>query len=390
METPTNELTLPDVQRWSKARDEVAWRIGEHFARAEARYHASAYIEGLLSPVERKNSWQLAEMLGEATPYGLQHLLGRAVWEADALRDELQRYVSDYLGDREAVIVIDETGFLKKGRMSAGVARQYSGTAGRIENCQIGVFLTYASPRGHTLLDRALYVPQAWLEDVERCEQADIPAVQEFTTKPKLAKQMLERVLAAAVPVRWITGDSVYGDDRSLRLWLEAQEQAYVLAVSGKEYVWRGWQQQRISTLLKELPTAGWTRLSAGAGSKGPRLYDWLALPIGAALQEKGRRWVVVRRSISDPTDVTAYVAFAPCGMTLPELVRVAGTRWTVESDFEVAKGEVGLDQYEVRSWTGWQRHITLAMWAQALLSVIRATALETDLLKKRRRSRAA
>ncbi len=390
METPTNELMLPAVQRWSKARDEVAWRIGEHFARAEARYHALAYIEGLLSPVERKNSWQLAEMLGEATPYGLQHLLGRAVWEADALRDELQRYVSDYLGDREAVIVIDETGFLKKGRMSAGVARQYSGTAGRIENCQIGVFLTYASPRGHTLLDRALYVPQAWLEDVERCEQADIPAVQEFTTKPKLAKQMLERVLAAAVPVRWITGDSVYGDDRSLRLWLEAQEQAYVLAVSGKEYVWRGWQQQRISTLLKELPTAGWTRLSAGAGSKGPRLYDWLALPIGAALQEKGRRWVVVRRSISDPTDVTAYVAFAPCGTTLPELVRVAGTRWTVESDFEVAKGEVGLDQYEVRSWTGWQRHITLAMWAQALLSVIRATALETDLLKKRRRSRAA
>ncbi len=267
-------VTEQTVWAWASTFAEVERRLHPYFARSEARQQVMAYLRGLLSPVERKNAWQLAEVIGAANPYGFQHLLGRAEWDADAVRDELQRYVADYFGDADAVIVIDETGFLKKGRMSAGVARQYSGTAGRIENAQIGVFLTYASHHGHTLLDRDLYLPKEWINDQARCEQAGIPTPRTLQTKPALARQMLERVFAAQVPVRWVTGDSVYGDDRRLRLWLEGREQAYVLAVSGKDYVWVGWRQYQVKTLLATLPEAGWERLSAGAGAKGPREYD--------------------------------------------------------------------------------------------------------------------
>lgn len=383
------EMTEETVQAWASAFIEVEQRIGPHFARAEARQQVMAYLRGLLSPVERKNSWQLAEVVGAVNPYGFQHLLGRAEWDADAVRDVLQAYVAQHLGDSEAVVVIDETGFLKKGRMSAGVARQYSGTAGRVENAQIGVFLTYASRHGHTPLDRELYLPKEWTEDRARCEQAGIPAARTLQTKPALARQMLERVFATHLPVRWVTADSIYGDDRRLRLWLEAQDQAYVLAVSGKDYVWIGWRQHRVKTLVAQLPEAGWERLSAGAGTKGPRLYDWLLQPIGTALQEPGRRWLLVRRSIAEPTDLTAYVVFAPVGTALTTLVAVAGTRWTVESDFETTKGEVGLDHYEVRSWVGWYRHITLAMWSHAVLMRIRAAAMDADLPKKGRQRQA-
>jgi len=337
----------------------------------------------LLSPVERKNGWQLAEVNGDDTPYGVQHLLGRAVWDADAVRNDLCAYVLESLGDPHGVAVIDETGFLKKGRQSAGVARQYSGTAGRIENCQIGVFLGYASARGHALLDRELYLPKEWTTDRARCLQAGIPQDRAFATKPELARCMLERAFRAGVPVMWVTGDSVYGDDRRLRLWLEAQERAYVLAVSGKEYVWLGWQQRQVKTVLAALPAEGWTRLSAGDGTKGPRWYDWCWLPLAAPLQPQWRRWLLVRRSVSEPTDLTAYVVFAPRDSALEAVVRAAGSRWTVESCFEAAKGEVGLDQYEVRSWTGWYRHITLAMWAYALLTVLRAAHLPPEEPKK-------
>jgi SRSO17 transposase len=384
------ELTEQTVWAWASAFAEVERRLGPYFARSEARQQAMNYLRGLLSSVERKNAWQLAEVVGAANPYGFQHLLGRADWEVDAVRDELHRYVAQYFGDPEGIVVLDETGFLKKGRMSAGVARQYSGTAGRIENVQIGVFLTYASHVGHTLLDRELYLPKEWLDDPARCERAGMPAHRRFHTKPALARQMLARVFAAGVPVRWVTGDSVYGDDRSLRIWLEEREQAYVLAVSGKDYVWIDWRQYQIKTLLAKLPTEGWQRLSAGAGAKGPRLYDWLLQPIGSALQEPGRRWLLVRRSMADPTELTAYVVFAPIGTTLQTLVTVAGTRWTVESDFEATKGEVGLDHYEVRSWTGWYRHITLAMWAHAVLAMIRAATGEAELPKKGRHERQA
>jgi SRSO17 transposase len=362
---------------------DIGRRLAPYFARAEPRQRALAYLRGLLSAAERKNSWQLAEVSRAATPYGFQHLLGRADWEPDAVRDVLRWYVLDHLRDPDAVLVIDETGFLKKGRHSAGVARQYSGTAGRIENCQIGVFLAYASRLGHALLDRELYLPKEWTDDRARCRQAGIPQDRRFATKPQLAQQMLARALGAGMPAQWVTGDSVYGEDRRLRMWLEGEKQAYVLAVSGKEYVWLGWQQRQVKTILARLPAEGWTRLSAGDGAKGPRWYDWRWLPLADPLEPGWRRWLLVRRSLNEPTELTAYVVVAPQETTLEEVVRVAGTRWTIESGFEEAKGEVGLDHYEVRSWTGWYRHITLAMWALAWLVVMRAGAMAVEALKK-------
>jgi SRSO17 transposase len=333
----------------------------------------------LLSPVERKNGWQLAEGLGDATPYGVQHLLGRAVWDSEAARDDLRRYVLEQLGAPPGIAVIDETGFLKKGRHSAGVARQYSGTAGRVDNCQIGVFLAYASARGQALLDCALYLPQEWTHDRDRCRRAGIPPERQFATKPELARRMLERAFQAGLPAAWVVGDSVYGDDRRLRMWLEAQDQAYVLMVSGKEYVWLGWRQRQVKTILAALPEEGWTRHSAGAGAKGPRWYDWCWLPLAAPMQPTWCRWLLVRRSVSEPTERVAYVVFAPQATTLGEAIHAAGTRWTIESCFEAAKGEVGLAHYEVRSWTGWYRHITLAMWAYALLAVVRSKHLQEE-----------
>jgi SRSO17 transposase len=377
-------LTVDTVRAWSLELTEVERRLGTRFPRWEARRRAGAYLRGLLSPVERKNGWQLAEVNGDETPYGMQHLLGRAQWDTEAVRDDLRGYVMEYLGTPQGVMVIDETGFLKKGRHSAGVARQYSGTAGRVENCQIGVFLAYASAHGQALLDCALYLPKEWTQERERCTQAGIPQDRAFATKPELARRMLERACQAEVPAAWVTGDSVYGDDRRLRMWLEAQEQAYVLAVSGKEYVWLGWQQRQIKTVLASLPVDGWTRHSAGAGAKGPRWYDWYWLPLADPRQPAWRRWLLVRRSLSTPTDLTAFVVFAPQATALADTVQTAGARWTIESSFEAAKGEVGLDHYEVRSWTGWYRHITLAMWAYALLAVVRARHLQEDAVPKK------
>lgn len=362
---------------------DLARRLAPYFARSQSRDRVLAYLRGLLSEAERKNSWQVAEVCGESTPYGFQYLLSRADWDADAVRDELYTYSMQHLGDPNGVLVLDETGFLKKGRHSAGVARQYTGTVGKVDNCQIGVFLSYASRLGHALLDRELYLPQAWTDDRERCRQAGIPEGRRFATKPQLAQQMLARAFAAGVLATWVTGDSVYGDNRPLRRWLEAQPQAYVLAVSGKEYVGLDAQQRQVKTVLASLPAEGWTRLSAGDGAKGPRWYDWRWVSLADPVDPTWRRWLLVRRSLSAPADLTAYVVFAPQPTTLAEVVRVAGSRWTVESSFEVAKGEVGLDQYEVRSWTAWYRHITLAMWALALLTVMRAGTIAVDLLKK-------
>jgi SRSO17 transposase len=369
---PPVALDLLDVQVWNVYWAQVERRIGPVFARSDALRRAMTYLAGLLSPAERKNSWQLAEISGDPNPYGFQHLLGRADWDADVLRDKVRTYVTDYLAAPDAVGVIDESGFLKKGAHSAGVARQYSGTAGRVENCQIGVFLAYASGQGQTLLDRELYLPQEWTEDRERCRHAGIPDDRAFATKPALARQMLERTFDAGVVLAWVTGASVYGDNRVLRHWLEERKQAYVLAVSGNETVWLNHEQQQIKAIVAELPSAGWARLSAGAGSKGPRWYDWRRLDLSDPAQQGWKRWLLVRRSISDPSELTGYIAYAPARTSLAEQVRVAGMRWTVEESIQTAKGEVGLDHYEVRSWTGWYRHMTLAMWAQAFLSVIR------------------
>jgi len=294
------------------------------------------------------------------------------------VRDDLRAYVVEHLGDPQGVLVVDETGFLKKGDKSAGVQPQYSGAAGRTANAQVGVFLTYAGPRGHTFLDRALYLPASWTDDRDRCRAAGIPDDVAFATKPKLAQAMLERALDAGVPAAWVTADSIYGDVKYLRVWLEARPIGYVLAVSCKDtVVGPDWRQRRIGAYLADPPPDGWERLSAGAGSKGPRWYDWLRLPLIAPLVDGWERWVLLRRSVADPTALTAYVGFAPAGTTLADLVRVAGSRWTVEICFEAAKQEVGLAEYAVRSWTGWHRQVTLACLAHAFLTVVRAHGVD-------------
>jgi SRSO17 transposase len=353
-------------------------RIASRFRRSEPRRRALAYLRGLVSPVERKNGWQLAEQAGEATPDGMQHLLARADWDADAVRDDLQAYVVEHLGDPQAVLVVDETGFLKKGRKSVGVQRQYSGTAGRIENCQIGVFLVYASPGGRTFLDRELYLPKEWAADAERRAEAGVPEMVEFGTKPQLARVMLARALGAQVPAGWVTADEVYGGDRRLRVWLEEQQLPHVLAIKRTEPLWSTttWTEVPAERLAAELAEDGWTRLSAGDGAKGPRLYDWARVPIRPLREPGWAHWLLVRRSLADPTELAYYVCFCPADTPLAELVRVAGTRWAIEECFESAKGQVGLDQYEVRRWTGWYRHITLALLAHAYLTVTRLAAV--------------
>ena len=378
--TSPAELTVETIRGWQLELSAVERRLSAHSARAEVRQRLGGYLRGLLKPVERKNGWQLAEASGEPAPYGMQHLVGRAVWDAEAVRDDVRRYVLESLGVPAGVLVIDETGFCKKGTHSAGVARQYSGTAGRVENCQIGVFLAYASAWGQAFLDRELYLPEVWTQDSARCAQAHIPRDRRFATKPALARRMLERAFQAGVPAAWVTGDCVYGDNRRLRQWLEEQERAYVLAVSGKEWVEMAEGARQVKAVLATVPAAGWIRASAGAGAKGPRWYDWCWLPMAAA-PRAWRRWLLVRRSVDDPTALTAFLVFAPQRTTLVEAVHTAGTRWAIEMGFEAAKQEVGLDEYEVRSWPGWYRHITLAMWAYALLSVVRAHHLQASSL---------
>jgi SRSO17 transposase len=367
-----------DVTAWADELDRVMERIGPRFVRSEARQRARQYLQGLLSPAERKNGWQLAEMVGDTTPYGLQQFLYRSVWEADGLCDDLRQYVVAQVGDAEALLIVDETGFVKKGNRSAGVQRQYSGTAGRIENCQVGVFLAYASVHGTAFIDRALYVPKGWADDRPRCRRAHIPDEVAFATKPQLALRMLQQAVAHAVPFGWVTGDSVYGDYRRIRRWLETLPKRYVLAVSAKESVWMGWQQVRVADILAQLPDAGWVRLSAGDGAKGPRLYDWQLIPVNAPPLAGWQRWLLVRRSLEDAADLVAFVCCAPDETPLEKLVHVAGSRWRIEIAFEEAKGEVGLDQYEVRSFVGWYRHITLACLAHALLVVVRVKAHAT------------
>jgi len=321
----------------------------------------------------------VAEVCGEPTPYGFQSWLSRAEWDADAVRDDLRTSSRQHLGAPNGVLVLDETGFLKKGHHSAGVARQYRGTVGNVDHGHIGVFLSAASRLGYALLDRDLSLPQAWTDDRERCRQGGIPEDRRVATKPQLAQPMLARAVAAGVPATWGTGDRVYGDHRPVRRWLEAQPQADVLAVSGKAYGWLGVQQRQVNTLLASWPVEGWTRLSAGDGAQGPRWDDWRGVALADPVAPPWRRWLLVRRSLSEPTDLTASVVLAPPPPTLEEVVRVAGSRWTVESRVEAAKGEVGLDQDEVRSWTAWYRHITLAMWALARLTVMRAGTMAVE-----------
>jgi SRSO17 transposase len=366
------------VQAWEEQFQALHEHIARHFVRSEPRRRALAYLKGLTSPCERKNGWQLAEVAQESCPDGMQRLLNQARWDADAVRDDLRQYVVEQLSAAEAVLVIDETGFLKKGRKSVGVQRQYSGTAGRIENCQVGVFLAYASHKGSALVDRALYLPQEWVEDQQRRKEAGVPQTVKFATKPELARQMIERAMKAGVAAAWVTGDAVYGGDRKLRLWLEEQAQPFVLAVSVKETLWMpGFKQVRVDKTTAGLNPEDWQRLSAGQGAKGERLYDWAWQRLGrlqiTAEDRRWGHWLLVRRSIEDPTELAYYVVFGPAQTTLAELVRVAGARWNIESCFKTAKGEFGLDQYEVRRWDAWHRFITLVLLAQAFVSAMQA-----------------
>jgi len=363
------------IEGWRAGLDDLHARIAGRFRRPEVRERARQYLAGLLDRVERKNGWQLAEHLGEAGPQGVQRLLNAARWDAEAVRDDLRAYVIEHLGDPSGVLVIDETGFLKKGTKSAGVQRQYSGTAGRRENCQIGVFLSYASRRGRVLVDRELYLPKEWANDDARRQEAGIPAAVAFATKPQLARQMLERAFAAGMPAGWVTGDEVYGNDGALRRWLEGEGQPYVLAVSCSHPLWQDGRQERVDAIIAALPSTAWGTLSCGRGSQGERLYDWACLRLPCANRPGMAQWLLVRRSRSNPMERAYYRAYGPAETALDELVRVAGARWTIEECFEDAKGASGLDQYEVRKWIAWYRHITLVLLVQAWLAVTRLQA---------------
>ncbi|MGH2373970.1 MAG: IS701 family transposase [bacterium] len=351
--------------------------VAGRFAQADSRRRARMYVLGLLSGAERKNSWTLAEQAGDLTPDGMQRLLNFYRWDADAVRDDLRGYVLGHLADPSGVVVADETGFLKKGTKSAGVQRQYSGTAGRIENCQLGVFLTYVSVKGRALIDRELYLPASWIDDRERCAEAGIDPEIEFATKPVLAARMLQRLLDSGAAPGWFTADEAYGDNPGLRAWLQDHDLNYVMAVSCDDRFTTPRGPARADKLAAVAPRKGWQRLSAGAGSKGQRLYDWLLLDPGA-----DTHLLLVRRSISKPTELAYYVCHSHTPVPVAELVRVAGSRWGVEETFQFAKNETGLDHYQVRKHDAWHRHITLSMLAAAFLAVTAHNEREHDQTK--------
>ncbi len=367
---------------WARELESLLLRVGKRFGRVEPRQRMRDYVRGLLGPVGRKNSWQLAEHAGHATPYGLQRLLSWCQWDPDEIRDDLRDYVAERLGQPDGVLIVDDTGFIKKGSVSAGVQRQYSGTAGRTENCQIGVFTAYASAKGRALVDRELYLPKSWTDDRERCRAARIPEDRPFATKPELARAMVLRALGSALPIAWVTADAAYGQERGFRRALEDAGVGYVLAVPKSQQVKSPAGSWRIDHVLTGAPDDAWERISCGDGAKGPRVYDWAAARLPAADDENGEapthhRWVLARRSLARPSEIAYYLAFAPHGTTVAELVRVAGSRWAIEECFQAAKNECGLDEYEVRRYIGWYRHITLAMLAHCFLAAMAAHALE-------------
>ena len=371
-----DEAALEEIQGWAAGLGALHARIAGRFVRAEPRRRVLAYLRGLLGNVGRKNGWQLAEHAGEATPDGMQRLLATADWDPDGVRDDLRSYVVEHLGDPGGVLVADETGFLKKGTTSVGVQRQYSGTAGKVDNCQLGVFLAYASPKGPAFIDRELYLPRVWTEDPARCRAARVPAEVPFRTKPQLARVMLQRALDAEVPASWVTADEAYGGDPALRRFLEDRGLSYVLAVKCTELLGpaEGSTRATAEQLAAGVPAEQWVACSAGHGAKGRRLYDWTRVALAVPAAADFTRWLLVRRSRADG-ELAFYACSAPASTSLVGLVRVAGVRWAIEESFQCAKGEVGLDHYGVRRRPGWYRHITLALLAHAFLAVTRAQA---------------
>jgi SRSO17 transposase len=380
-----------DVQAWAGGLDQLFGLVAGRFFRAEPRRRARAYVRGLLAPLAGKNGWTLAEVAGDTTPDGMQRLLNAAQWDADGVRDDVRGYVVEHLGERGGVLIVDETGFLKKGTKSAGVQRQYSGTAGRVENCQLGVFLAYASGKGRTLIDRELYLPKSWTGDRDRCREAGVPDDVEFATKATLAQQMLDRALTAGVPAAWVTADEAYGQDYKFRTWCEQHRIGYVVAVPRSQsvplsldaHISQVSGSRRADDLVARAPEQAWKRRSAGPGVKGERLYDWAVaslLPSEHAPPGWGR-WLLARRQILTDAQHAAgvepelayYLCAGPPGTTDDDLIRVAGTRWSIEECFQTAKNEVGLDHYQVRRYDAWYRHTTLVLLAHAYLAVTAA-----------------
>jgi SRSO17 transposase len=367
-----------DPDRWWTEFSAVIDRIAPRFSRYEPLRHAGALMLGMVSGLDRKNCWTIAEHRGAATPDGLHHLLSRAKWDADAVRDDLRDYVIDAFGDPGAILVVDETGDVKKGTHSVGVQRRYSGTAGRIENSQVAVFLTYAAPRGHALIDRALYLPKSWTYDPLRCADAGIPDQQRgFTTKPTLACTLIDRAVAAEVPAAWVSGDEVYGADPKLRAAVRNHGLGYVLAIAANRHVPTQAGPIRVDTLPAQLPPRAWQKHSAGTGARGQRYYSWAWVTLLAEDDtDTGKHHLLIRRN--DRSGELAYLrCYSPRPVPLRTLVAVAGQRWRIEESFQAAKGLTGLDQHQVRRWRSWHRWTTLAMLAHAFLAV--ATAAERD-----------
>jgi SRSO17 transposase len=365
-----------EVDEWTARLDGLFVRVAGVFSRVDLRRCAKDYMRGLLGPVERKNTWQIAEYAGHEGPYRFQNLLGRAVWDPERVCEQIRTYAFEHLGEDDGVLIFDETGFIKKGGASAGVARQYTGTSGKIDNCQIGVFAAYASRSGRALIDRELYLPKSWAGDGRRRAAAGVPETRRFLTKPELAVRMMTRILARDAPIAWVAADEVYGQDAKFRAACLHRNVGYVVAVPRSQHVPTArFGTRRIDTLAAQAPDEAWERISAGDGAKGPRLYDWATARIGAWWDEENQigHWVLIRRSTTDPTDLAFYLCAGPAGTTIEQLVRVAGARWAIEECFQAAKMHTGLDHYEVRSYTGWYRHITLAMLAHAFLAVLAA-----------------
>jgi SRSO17 transposase len=372
--------TLGEISRWHEHLRQVHARLRPHFARSEAHQHALRYLQAVLSDIPRKNGWQIAEQAREARPFGIQRLLSAAVWDQDAVRDDLRALVRQTLlptGQSAEpapfpVLVLDESGFPKRGRHSAGVAPQYCGRTGRVENCQVGVFLSYVTAQGHALIDRELYLPEDWCADPARRQTAHIPEAVRFQTKPELGQQMIKRAQAAGLSIRWVVADTVYGHSPDLRSFLEDQDLAYALAVPSIEVVC---VQTRAGLLLTDVASIAqqafrareWQRLSQSLGTNGERLFDWARLPLVQAGTLDGRHWLVVRRCLDDPHELAYYLVWAPPETPLPTMVQAIGGRWRIEEDLEATKA-LGLDHYEVRSYLGWYRHLTLVLLAYAFL----------------------
>jgi SRSO17 transposase len=364
-----------DPARWQAGLDELLGRVAGRFPRVEPRRHARALVRGLLADLPRKNCWTIAEHAGQATPDGMQHLLAGAVWDEHAVRDDVRDFLVEHLADPEAVLVVDETGDLKKGAQTVGVQRQYTGTAGKVDNAQVAVYLAYATGAGHGVIDRELYLPQGWIDDPARCRAAGVPDQVGFATKPELARRMLERALEAGVPAGWVTADEVYGGSPALRGWLETRQLPYVLAIRCTEPLPSASASPApAAQLAKRVPPACWLRLSAGQGAKGRRWYAWSRLALTPADAPNGwGRWLLLRRSLTTG-ELAYYLCAGPAELPLVALVRVAGTRWRVEEAFQAGKGLCGLDEHQVRRWRSWYRWVTLAMLAYAFLVVAAVT----------------